>query len=282
MINLTLLKIVTYLSHPYTLIFFVFGCILGSFFNVCILRIPEGTFWKTLRSSCPKCLEPIPWWLNIPILSWLFLRGKARCCGAKISSQYPLVEFFTGVGFAVLYWQFPFLINIDGDVFIDYADLTRLIHALVFFSVLLICSVIDLRLMIIPDVLSLGMIVFSPVWVFFHPELDWQSSLYGVLAGGGVLYAVAWLYWILRKQAGMGMGDVKLLAGMGGWLGYQSIFPTIFYASITGSLAGLIILLISKKSDLKFEIPFGPFLAFGGMLYLLYGSSVIDFVLGRG
>lgn len=267
--------------NPLTWVFFITGLVFGSFFNVCILRIPEGTFFKTHRSNCPKCQSPIPFYLNVPVISWLMLRGIARCCGEKISVQYPLVEFATGLIFIFVYWNFPFLVKIDGGYHFESLQFIRFLHALILFSVLFISSVIDIRLLIIPDVFSLGLVATAPIWVFIHPELTWKSSLIGILVGGGVLYAVAWIYWLLRKQAGMGMGDVKLLAGMGGWLGYESIFPTVFYASITGSILGIAMVFIGKRSDLKFEIPFGPFLALGGLLFMFSGTYFIDLVISR-
>ena len=243
--NFLLIKFIAYLTHPYTWIFFTFGAVFGSFYNVCILRIPDGTFWKNHRSECPQCGAKIPFWLNIPILSWIALRGKTNCCKNKLSIQYPVVEFLTGLGFAYIYWKFPFLINIGGELQLANPDLIRFVHASLIFSVLLICSAIDLKHMISPDVFSLGLVVTAPIWMFLHPELTWKSSLIGIFAGGGILYAVAWLYWVLRKQAGMGMGDVKLLAGMGGWLGYESVFPTVFYASVSGSIIGMLVMVLT-------------------------------------
>jgi leader peptidase (prepilin peptidase)/N-methyltransferase len=275
-------KLYSYLSHPFTWVVFAFGAVFGSFYNVCILRIPEGTFWKNTRSVCPQCGAGIPAWYNIPILGWIILRGKTACCKKPLSIQYPIVELITAVGFVLLYWKFPFLLQIGDSLHVATPDLIRFIHASMFFSVLVICSFIDLRHMIIPDVFSIGLILTAPIWMFIHPELTWVSSAVGVLVGGGILYAIAWGYWLLRKQAGMGMGDVKLLAGMGGWLGYESIFPTVFYASVSGSIIGILVMIITKRSSMKFEIPFGPFLAMGALLFLFYGSSIIESILSRG
>ena len=280
--SLSAARFISFLIHPLTLMIFVFGAMFGSFFNVCILRLPEGTFLKNTRSHCPHCGAKIPVWLNIPILAWFILRGKTNCCKNKLSFQYPLVEFITAAGFVFVYWAFPFFINIGGQLQIDGSMLARFLHAVIFFSILLICSFIDLKHMIIPDVLSVGMVVTTPIWVLLHPSLTWIDAGLGVLIGGGILYAIAWLYWLLRKQAGMGMGDVKLLAGIGGWLGYQSVFPTLFYASITGSVVGIIVMFSSRKSNMRFEIPFGPFLALGALMYLFYGSKLIDLAIGRG
>jgi leader peptidase (prepilin peptidase)/N-methyltransferase len=167
----------------------------------------------------------------------------------------------------ICYWNFPFLTAIP-TWDIEPRDLIRFIHAMIFVNVLIVCSVIDLKHMIIPDVISLPMIALSPVVIYFHPELDWQSSLMGILLGGGVLYGITWAYWLVRHEIGMGMGDVKLLAAIGGWLGYQSILPTIFYGSVLGSTVGIVVLLMSRKFSLQTKIPFGPFLAIGAILHL--------------
>ena len=137
-----------------------------------------------------------------------------------LSVHYPLVELITGFIFVGVYWYYPFLnsdLQTNGFQIQDYANLARALHAVIFCCLLLVCSVIDMHLMIIPDVLSLPMIALTPVVVYLHPDLEWQSALIGVVAGGFSLYAVAWIYWIVRKEIGMGMGDVKLLAGIGGW-----------------------------------------------------------------
>lgn len=271
-----LYKASSYLNSYYTWIAFAVGSIVGSFLNVCILRIPEGTFFKKARSLCPNCKQTIPFWLNIPILSFILLRGRSHCCKKSISWQYPIVESITGIGFILIYWKFPFLYTLNEVIEISPADLIRFIHGSLFFSLLMICSVIDFHHMIIPDVISLPMIAVSPLVFYFHPELSWQSSLLGILIGGGLLYGVAWLYWLIRKQVGMGMGDVKLLAAIGGWLGYQSLLPTIFYGSIIGSTFGLIGIIFFKKYQTNSAIPFGPFLAIGAMIHLLFGLQFFN------
>ena len=264
----------TYLSSGFTWAAVVLGAVIGSFLNVCILRIPEGTFLKHQRSMCPACGAPIPGYLNIPVLSWFMLGGRARCCRAKISLQYPSVEAFTAVLFAVVYWRFPFMVEAGYGYQIDYANLLRCLHAAIFCSVLIVCSVIDLRLMIIPDVISLPMIALTPLVVYVHPDLDWISASLGVLIGGGSLYAIAWLYWIIRREVGMGMGDVKLLAGIGGWLGYQAILPTVLYGSIAGAFTGLFMMVVTRKLTLRSAIPFGPFLALGAIIHLFAGPFI--------
>jgi leader peptidase (prepilin peptidase)/N-methyltransferase len=268
----------TWLTSPLTWIAFVFGATVGSFLNVCIYRIPEGTFWRHARSVCRACGAEIPFYLNIPIFSWLMLRGRTRCCKQPLSPQYPLVELLTGVVFAVIYWKFPFVTLGDSGLLWDYSNIIRAFHAVIFTCLLIVCSVIDLRFMIIPDVISLPMIALTPAVVFLHPDLDWMSALIGVVAGGGSLYAIAWLYWLIRREVGMGMGDVKLLAGIGGWLGYQAIIPTIFYGSLLGAVTGLGIMVVTRRLTLRSAIPFGPFLAAGAIIQLIIGPYLQDLI----
>lgn len=259
------------LTAPTTWIVFVFGALIGSFLNVCIFRIPEQTFLKNNRSVCRACGQPIAAYHNIPIVSWLWLRGKASCCGTRIHWQYPAVELLTGVMFVVVYWKFPFVAVVGDHLRYDFANMIRAFHAATFVSLLIVCSVIDLRLMIIPDVISLPMIALTPAVVLLHPDLEWFSALVGVVLGGASLYAIAWLYWLLRKEVGMGMGDVKLLAAIGGWLGYQAIVPTIFYGSILGAGCGLALMGLTRRLSLRTAIPFGPFLAIGAIIHLIIG-----------
>ena len=139
---------------------------------------------------------------------------------------------------------------------------------------MIVCSGIDFDHKIIPDIISLPMIFLTPLVVYFHPELLWFDALIGVFLGGGVIYLVAWLYYLLRKEEGMGMGDAKLLAAIGGWLGYKAVLPTLLYSSFIGSLFGLSSMIYSKRINLKSEIPFGPFLACASLLYL-FGRSYL-------
>jgi leader peptidase (prepilin peptidase)/N-methyltransferase len=259
---------------------FLIGACVGSFLNVCILRIPEKTFWSNRRSVCPACGALIPFYLNIPIISFFLLKGRAKCCGAKLSWQYPLVELTTAVIFAVLYVFFPFMGWDLSALQFDADQLLRWLHACIFISLMLTMSVIDARLMIIPDVLSLGMLAMSPVVAWAHPDLTLVDSVVGALAGGGVLYAVAWAYWLLRKQYGLGFGDVKLLAAIGGWLGWQAVFPTLFLGSIVGSIIAIGIMMLARQFSWQAKIPFGPYLAAGAVAHLLFGSELIALMTG--
>lgn len=253
-----------------------FGLIIGSFLNVCIFRIPRNIFWDSHRSFCFYCKEKIPFWLNIPVLSFLLLRGKARCCGSKIGLRYPLVEVLTGLLILLIYWCFPFVVSHDGDYLLHMNELIRFSHAAIFACVMLVCSFIDLEFMIIPDVISLPMIALAPVVFYFHPELTLKSSLFGILLGAACIYAIAWVYYLFRRQEGIGMGDAKLLAVVGGWLGYEAVFPTLLYSSVLGTVIGVLVLLLSKKFSLKAEIPFGPFIAIAALFHQLSPFSFYE------
>ncbi len=258
---------------PATWIVLSIGLVIGSFLNVCIYRIPRNIFWYSLFSRCCHCKALIPFWLNIPIISYCMLRGRSKCCNKKISLHYPLVELITAVSGVFLFWNY-FIANYSWPPeSLDNLSVIRFVHAFIFVCILIICSFIDMRFKIIPDKISLPMIAVSPVVALVHPELDLISSLLGVVLGAGIIYAIAWTYYILRRQEGIGMGDAKLLAGIGGWLGYQSILPSIFYASILGTIAGIGVCIYKRSLSLKAEIPFGPFLAIGSLIFFLIPQS---------
>lgn len=261
---------------------FAFGACIGSFLNVCILRIPERNFFSNLRSVCPACGQQIPFYLNIPILGFFILRGKARCCSAKLSWQYPIVELLGALIFSGLYLKFPFLgWSMSGAAF-ELNQFLRWGHAAIFISLMLVMSVIDARLMIIPDVLSIGMILSSPIIVAIHPDLDFKSSAIGIVAGGGILYLVAWIYYLLRREYGLGFGDVKLLAAIGGWLGWQAVFPTLFLGSTLGSVIALTVMLLMRNFSWQMKIPFGPYLAIGAVTHLLWGAELYVWLSAAG
>jgi leader peptidase (prepilin peptidase)/N-methyltransferase len=269
----------SYTSSPMTWFHFVLGACIGSFLNVCIYRLPRDCFFKDSRSFCPACQKHIPLWWNIPIVSWLILRGRSRCCQTTIPLWYPSVELLTALAWAFIYWRFPYFESWQPEIVVDSASLLRYVHASVFVSLLITCSVIDLHHMIIPDKISIPMILLSPLIVVIHPELTLTSSLLGIFLGGGVLYGIAWLYYLFRRDIGLGLGDVKLLAAIGGWLGYQSLFTTVFVGSVLGALVGIIVMIVTRSPSMKLKIPFGPFLSLGAVVYLLFGQKVQEWLL---
>ncbi len=243
---------------------FVAGLCIGSFLNVCIYRIPEGMSVVSPSSSCPACGHNIRWFENIPVLSYLFLKGRCGSCGAGISMQYPLVELLTALLLTLL-----FLKTGIGILFVIYA---------LFTSSLIVITFIDLRLQIIPDIISLPGIVAGFLFSFLPGGIGWLDSFIGILAGGGVLYLVAWGYFTLTKRDGMGGGDIKLLGMIGAFLGWQSIPFVIFVSAAAGTLVGIPFMLIHGK-DMKFAIPFGPFLSGAAVCYIFFGKEVTEWYI---
>lgn len=235
------------------------GLIWGSFFNVCIVRLPADESIAIDRSRCPKCRSLIPWYLNIPVLSYLWLRGKCRGCRASISIQYPLVEIGTALLFVWLYSRFGLTFR-----FLAYT---------VFASLLVIISVIDLYHQIIPDELSLPGLCLGFVASLFIHDISWWHSLLGILAGGGVFWMIAAGYEKFSGREGLGGGDIKLLGMIGAWLGVQSILLVIVISSALGSIIGLSLMAIQRK-NFKSAIPFGPFLAGAALIYLFWGARL--------
>ncbi len=249
---------------------FAFGAIVGSFLNVCILRMPKDESIVFPASHCMSCKKTLAWYDNIPIVSFLMIGARCRYCKVKLSWQYPLVEALTGVLFVVFYSVF---------------GLTPKGFLYLYLSVVLLTQgVIDMRHKIIPDELSLPAIAVGLAVSAFFPEVHgqtahWQGflkSFIGVLAGGGFLYAVGTVAeWVLKKEA-MGGGDVKLLAAIGSVVGWQGVFWTIFVSSLLGTIGGLY-LRMTKGEEL---IPFGPYLALAAFLYLFVGPASIGWYFG--
>lgn len=251
----------------YSSIAAVFGMVTGSFLNVCICRLPKNESIVSPPSHCPACSYQIRWYDNIPLLSYLLLRGKCRGCGAPISLQYPLVELLNGVLTLLLFLRF--------------GPTIAFVTLFLFCSALVVITFIDIEHQIIPDEISLPGIVVGFILSFFIPGHSWLNSLLGILLGGGSLLLVASAYHWLTGKDGMGGGDVKLLAMMGAFLGWKSVPFIIFASSLVGSIIGVSIMLLQKK-DSKLAIPFGPYLAFGAVLYIFYGKSLIQWYLGLG
>lgn len=240
------------------------GAVVGSFLNVVIYRLPRGQSLVRPPSSCPICGSRVRPWHNVPVLGYLWLRGRCRDCSAVISPRYPAVEALTGALTAGLWLRFgptP-----------EFAAGFALIAGLV------AITFIDLDHRIIPDSLSLGGVALGFASSFVTP-LGWKASLAGVALGGGALLAVAFGYYALTRREGMGLGDVKLLAAIGAFLGWEAVLFTIFVSSVVGSAVGLTLAAV-RRSDLKLEVPFGPFLALGAGAYLYYGPELVQWYLG--
>jgi len=247
-----------------TLISIVFGALVGSFLNVCIFRLPkeESIVWP--GSHCPHCNTPIKFYDNIPLISYILLKGRCRHCHRPISFQYPLIEGITAFGSAILFVKFG-------------PSLSYLFY-FAFLASLIVITVIDLHHQIIPDVISLPGIGVGLLASLIIPQINFLDSLIGVLLGGGSLFLVATVYQWLFKREGMGGGDVKLLAMIGAFLGWKAVILTILLSSLIGSITG-VIMMVLKGTDFKYAIPFGPFLSLGAVISLFYGENLIRWYL---
>ncbi len=247
-----------------TFISIIFGAIIGSFLNVCILRLPKEESIITPGSHCPHCQSPIKFYDNIPLVSYLLLNGRCRHCKKSISVQYPLVEGITALSSLIL--------------FVKFGPTLSYLFYFSFVSALIVITLIDLYHQIIPDIISLPGIGVGILASLVIPQVTLLNSLIGVLLGGGSLFLIATLYQRLFKREGMGGGDVKLLAMIGAFLGWKAVMLTILLGSLIGSIAGMTIM-ISKGKNFKYAIPFGPFLSLGAVISLFYQNEIIFWYL---
>lgn len=239
---------------------FVFGAVIGSFLNVVILRLPNHNSSIAYPAShCPQCSTTLRWFDNIPLLSYVLLVGRCRYCRASISLQYPVVELLMALLSLAVYVQFDLTVTAAG--------------YLLFCAALLTIIWIDIYHQIIPDTISLPGIVIGFCFSFITPVLTWQDSLIGLVAGGGSLYLIALFYLLLRKQDGMGGGDIKLLAMIGAFLGWQSLLFVVFFSSLTGAIVG-IACIIRQGSGTATRIPFGPFLSLAALVFLFFEEQI--------
>lgn len=246
------------------IIAFLFGLIVGSFLNVCIHRLPRGESIVSPPSHCPRCGKTVTWKDNIPVLSYLLLRGRCRACGEAISIRYPLVELLTAV-----LSGFVFLLTHSFFLYLVYFS---------FAAALLVITVIDLEHRIIPNVISLPGAVAGFFLSFFVPGISWVDSLLGIAAGAGTILLVIAAYYLLTRREGMGIGDAKLLAMIGAFLGWKGALFALVGGSLLGSLAGLS-LMIFKGFGRQSQIPFGPFLAIGALFFLFIGPDTVLYYL---
>jgi len=242
----------------------ILGLAWGSFLNVCIYRIPLKKSLISSRSFCPNCKKNIAWYDNVPILSYLILKGKCRHCKHKISIQYPLVELFSSFLLLLAYLKF---------------DLSwQFFSGFVLISVLIVVSFIDLNHRIIPDIITLPGIVLGLVFSYFNPQASLSAAVIGFLSGGLSFYLLAYVGETVFKKESMGGGDIKLAALLGAFLGWKNLIVVILLASFLGALIGGLKLTLSKSEQDK-TIPFGPFLAIASIVALFWGESLIGFYL---
>jgi len=244
---------------------FIIGLVVGSFSNVCIYRIPRNESIIYPASHCPKCHSNILPKDNIPLLSYILLKGRCRHCKSKISIQYPIVEFLSGLIYLIIYLVFGLSIQ-------------TLIYILLSSS-LIIIAFIDLNEQIVPDVISLPGIVIGLILSFFVPYISFINSALGILVGGGIILMIGLAGSVIFKKEAMGGGDVKLAAMIGAFLGWKYIIISLFLGFFLGALAGISLILskIKKRED---AVPFGPFIILGSFITLLWGEQIISWYMG--
>ena len=235
----------------------ILGLVIGSFLNVVIYRVPRGESLVRPGSHCPACGHFLKPWELIPVFSFLIQRGRCRRCQTRISWRYPLVELLTGLLFFYTYWHNPG------------THPGRLALDLVFIASLVALTFIDLDTMRLPDVIVLPLVLVGLAGAWLIPDrlTGWESLASAVGAGG--------LFWFIARvyPEGMGLGDVKLVAALGAFLGFPGIILAVFLASLSGSLIGLARLFM-RRASWRQQIPFGPYLAFGGVVTLLWGNTM--------
>ena len=244
--------------------FFVFGAVVGSFLNVCIHRLPSGESVVFPASHCPHCRQPIRPYDNIPILSYLILHGRCRQCGSAISLRYPLVEVLAGLAAAAAFSA----LGLSAHTLIRFA----------FLCALIVITFVDFEHQIIPDAISLPGIGVGFAAALILGQPSWTASLAGVALGGGLLWGVAEGYYRLTGREGMGGGDIKLLAMIGAFLGWQAVPVTLLIGSLGGAVVGVALMLVQRR-DSRTPIPFGPFLALGAGCALFWGDALIAWYL---
>jgi leader peptidase (prepilin peptidase)/N-methyltransferase len=245
----------------------VIGALIGSFLNVCIHRLPRGESIVRPRSQCPACRAPIQPWDNIPLLSFLWLRGRCRRCDAAISIRYPAVELLNALGYILIWYRFGPILDA-----VIYGG---------FFSALLVVTFIDWDHQIIPNWITLPGIAIGLLSAATVLAGNFIDALFGAVLGGGLLYAVAVASeWWLKKE-GMGLGDVKLLAMIGSFLGWKAVLITVFIGAFAGSVVGLLLMGLKRKRRGD-PIPFGPFLVLGAVAALFAGPELMAWYLRLG
>lgn len=251
------------MSHEYLLRYgsvFVLGTLFGSFANVCMYRLPQHLSIVFPGSHCPSCQEAIRPWHNIPLLSYMLLGGHCATCKTVISPRYPLVELGNGLLYVFLYHHYH--LSVQGLVFALFA------------TALLIVSCIDIVHMIIPDAITLPGMVVGMVSSLWLTSVGGGNAVLGVLLGGGLFLLMAVLSVVILKREGMGGGDIKLIAMIGAFLGWHAVLVTIFLGAVCGALVGIVLMLLRRKGR-KESLPFGPFLALGALLAMVWGDTML-------
>ena len=240
------------------------GACIGSFLNVVIYRLPLGQSLVTPPSRCPKCGYRLKWYDNIPVFGWLLLAGRCRECKNRISIQYPIVELITAVLCVIVVWVTP-----PGPLLVS--------RLLLLFTLIALFG-IDLEHQILPNSITLPGIVAGLLLSTIAPP-GLRDAVIGTVLGGGVLYAIAWAYFLWRREEGLGMGDVKMLAMIGAFLGWKMVLVTLVLSSFSGALIGVGLIALQRGS-MKLALPFGTFLAAGAVAAMLVGAPLADWYAG--
>lgn len=242
----------------------LFGLAIGSFLNVVIHRVPRGESVVSPGSRCPTCGYALRWRDNIPVLSWVLLGGKCRQCRAPISVQYPVVELVTAVLFVLVTWLTPV-----GPL---------LASRLVLVVILIVLFGIDLHHQILPNTITLPGIGIGLLFsLFAFPGL--RDALIGTVLGAGLLYGIAAAYYAVRKEEGLGMGDVKMLAMIGAFLGWKAVLVTLVLSTLSGAIVG-VGLIVFSRGTMQLALPFGTFLALGALAAMLVGEPLVAWYAG--
>ncbi len=244
------------------IIVIVIGLILGSFLNVLIYRIPRGLSIVKPRSFCPHCNSKIRWYDNIPVISFIILLGKCRYCKKTISLRYPVVEIITPLSLLLVYKKFYFSYQFFGSI--------------IFTLALITLAFIDLEHKILPDKITLSGFVFFLFYSFSNPSKNFLDGIIGSFLGAGILLLIYLLYYFIRKEEGLGFGDIKMMLMIGVFLGIAGTVLSLVIASLLGSLVGILIAVIMRKG-MKHALPFGVFLSIGAYISLLWGREIIAF-----
>jgi leader peptidase (prepilin peptidase)/N-methyltransferase len=244
---------------------FLLGLVLGSFYNVCIHRYLSGESIVSPGSHCPGCLTRLRWWENLPLASYVLLRGKCRSCGQAISLRYPAVELISGVWLPALYLEFGF-----GGAWA--------VH-LVFGGLLIVVSFVDLESFVLPDVMVLPGAVGAFVCAGLVLDLGWLDSFLGAAAGAGAFLLLQKGYKLLKGIEGLGSGDIKLMLLLGALVGWRLLPLMVFLSALSGLAVSLLYILRPGGRGMQTAIPFGPFLSLGAMLTILWGAEIWQWYL---
>ena len=247
------------------IIILLFGLAWGSFLNVVIFRLPLGMSLLRPPSFCPQCKKKIKFYDNIPVFSYVFLRGKCRTCGTKIPFSTLLVEILTPLSFLLIYQKHSLSIFFFASC--------------LFASAMIVLGFIDFYHQILPDEITLPGLVLALVYAPFRTDLNLTQALVGAVVGSGFLLFIYGAYYLFRKKEGLGMGDVTMMLLIGAYLGWKLTFFTLILASFVGAIVGVLFILFRKK-DLQYSLPFGTFLAPAAYIALLWGDPIIQAYFG--